>query len=63
MITSAIRAEDWRVIGHGGKHIELRHDGAGARWWMPGTPSDWRALANLLADLRRAVERQHDRRA
>ena len=36
-------------------HLMFRHNGRGRTVFAPGTPSDWRAEKNVLADLRRSA--------
>lgn len=53
-LESRLEPLGWAVVGFtGGGHLRLRHHPSGAAWITPSTPSDCRAVRNLLADLRR----------
>ena len=50
---------DWSYR-RGRKHGRLSPPGCAAYVTVPGTPSDWRALANLKRDLARLAGRSQD---
>jgi predicted RNA binding protein YcfA (HicA-like mRNA interferase family) len=57
-LLTAARARGWTLSRTRGGHLRLRHPTTGATVVTASTPSCWRAVRNIAADLRRA-ERRH----
>ncbi len=51
-IVREARRQGWKVLPTKGGHLEFRSP-QGQRIFGPSTPSDWRAVRNLLAHLKR----------
>ena len=53
VLHAALESGNWRLIRRGKKHKVIEHIPSGRRTGVGGSPSDYRAAANLAAQIRR----------